>query len=121
MVEAHVVVQVARAGETVEPPTVPGLAHAVPAVRWIAPDLPLGSEAIGRRAGDLGQAAIAIEVEELGRAPDVGGIIRDVHGDITDHPDAVLMGVGKNLAPCGIEAILEVCLRLRLCGKAIVL
>ena len=120
MVQAHAVVQRERTAQTVHPPTVAVLLHVVPAERRVAPHLALGRKIVGRRAGNLNRLAGIGQPEVLGLAPRVGRIVRDVHRNVADNLDALLVRVVHELAPGQVKAILHVCLQLGLVVEALI-
>ena len=85
----------------------------VPAERRVAPHLALGRKVVGRRARNLNRLTGIGQPEVLGLAPRVGRIVRDIHRDIADDLDALLVRIVHELAPGKVKAVLHV--RLQLC------
>lgn len=52
--------------------------------------------------------------------PGVGGVVRDIHGDIADHLNALRVGVAHDVLPGKLKAVLKVGLNVRLLGKSAV-
>ena len=75
--------------------------------RGVSPNLSRFGEAVGRGAGDFCRHSRCIELEHLRFAPGVGGIVRDVHGDISDDANTALVGVAFKLAPLAVKTILR--------------
>ena len=113
VVQAHTVVERERATQAVHPPAVAVLLHVVPAERRVAPHLALGRKVIGRRTGDLDCLAGIGKPEVFGLAPRVGRIVRNVHGNVADDLDVLLVRIVHELAPGKVKAVLHV--RLQLC------
>ena len=85
----------------------------VPAERRVAPHLALGRKVVGRRTGDLDCLTGIGQPEVLGLAPCIGRIVRDIHRDIADDLDALLVRIVHELAPGQVKAVLHI--RLQLC------
>ena len=113
VVQAHAVVERERATQTVHPPAVAVLLHVIPAEGGVAPHLALGRKIVGRRARDLNRFAGIGQPEVLGLAPRIGRIVRNIHRNIADDLDALLVRVVHELAPGQVKAVLHV--RLQLC------
>ena len=78
VVEAEDVIHLDGAFDAADPPAEAVLAHGVPVVERVAPELAVLGEVVRRDAGDLLRDVLLVELEELRLAPDVGGVRRDV-------------------------------------------
>ena len=107
MVQAHIVVQLEGAAQPLGPPHVAIMVHMAPAKGGVAPDLSGLGETVGRGAGNLCGRTRIIKLEHLGFTPGIGGVIRDVHGNIADNANAALVGVALELAPLAVKTILR--------------
>ena len=121
MVQAHAVVERKRTTQAIHPPAIAVLLHVIPAEGGVSPHLPLGRKVVGRRARNLNRLAGVGQPEVLGLAPRVGRIIRNIHGDIADDLDALLVCIVHELAPGQVKAILHVRLQLGLFVEALVI
>ena len=113
MIQAHAVVERKRTTQAIHPPAVAVLLHVVPAERRVAPHLTLGRKVVGRRARNLNCLAGIGQPEVLGLAPRVGRIVRNVHGNVADDLDVLLVRIVHEFAPGQVKAVLHV--RLQLC------
>ena len=117
MVDADDVEVLSRRAQTAHPPGEAILLHALPVVDGVAPVLAVGVEPIGRAARDDTRTARAGQLEVLGVRPDVGGVQRDVDGDIADDLDAVFVRIGTQTLPLGVEAELQEALEIDLVAQ----
>ena len=78
-----------------------------PVIDGIAPILAVGVEAIGRAARDDARTAGTGQLEVLRIRPDVGGVQRDIDGDIADDQHTVFMGILPQTLPLRMEAELQ--------------
>ena len=86
---------------------VPLCVHLLPVVDGVAPELTVGTEAVGGTAGHRRGTAAGVQLEELGVGPDVGGIQGHIDGHVADDPDAVAVGVGAQGLPLAEKFILQ--------------
>ena len=121
VVQAHAVVECERTAQAVEPPAIAILLHVIPAEGGVAPDLALGCKVVGRRPRNLNRLAGVGQPEVFGLAPRVGRIVRDIHWDIADDLDALLVCIVHKLAPGKVKAILHVRLQLGLVVELLVI
>ena len=120
VVQAHAVVERERATQTVHPPAVAVLLHVVPTEGRVAPHLALGSKIVRRRARNLNRLAGIGQPEVLGLAPRIGRIVRNIHRNVADNLDALLVRIVHEFAPGQVKAILHVRLQLGLVVEALV-
>ena len=113
MVQSHAIVERERATQTVHPPAVAVLLHVIPTEGGVAPHLALGRKIVGGRARNLNRLAGIGQPEVLGLTPCVCRIVRNVHRNVADDLDALLVRVVHELAPGQVKAVLHV--RLQLC------
>ena len=93
MVDPHNVVHIERRGQPFHPPFVSGLRQIIPVVERIAPELALGSVAVGRAARDLDRRPVGVQHEHLVVGPRVGAVLGDVDRYVADYFYALLVGV----------------------------
>jgi hypothetical protein len=72
------------------PPREAVLAHALPAVERVAPELAGLAEVVGRDAGDRARAKLLVEVEQLGVRPHVRAVERDVDRRVAEDRTSLL-------------------------------
>ena len=84
----------------------------IPTEGGVAPHLALGRKIVGRRARNLNRLAGIGKPEVLGLAPCIGRIVRNIHRNVADDLDALLVRVVHELAPSQVKAVLHVCLQL---------
>ncbi len=121
VVQAHAVVERKRTTQAIHPPAIAVLLHVVPAEGGVTPHLALGRKVVGRRARNFNCLAGIGQPEVFGLAPRVGRIVRDIHGDIADDLDALLVRIVHELAPGKVKAILHVRLQFGLVVEALVI
>ena len=93
MVDADDIAEAHGGGKRESPPVVGVVLHGFPVVDGVAPVLAGGAEVVGRGAGVGAGAAVAVEFEEVGVGPDVGGIVGDEDGEVAEDLDVVGVGV----------------------------
>ena len=120
VIQTHAVVERECAAQAIHPPAIAVLLHVVPAERRVAPHLALGRKVVGRRTGNLNRLAGIGQPEVLGFAPRVGRIVRDIHRNIADNLDVLLVRIVHELAPSQVKAVLHVRLKLGLVVEALV-
>ena len=118
VVQAHTVVERERATQTVHPPAIAVLLHVIPTEGGIAPHLALGRKIVGRRAGNLNRLAGIGQPEVLGLAPRIGRIVRNIHRNVADNLDTLLVRIVHELAPGQVKAVLHVRLQFGLAMEA---
>ena len=107
VVDAHGVIELAGGAQAPDPPAVAVRAHAVPVVERVAPELAVGSEVVGRHAGDLRRAALIVELEVLALRPHVRAVKRNIDRHVADDPDALPADVRAQRIPLAEEQILR--------------
>jgi len=83
VIEAQEIDHLQRVSHAVDPPGEPVVCQGIPIIHRIAPPLAEFAEVVGRDASDNSRMAVPIELEQLLMGPDVRGIVRNEHGDIT--------------------------------------
>ena len=89
VVDADDVAETEGGAEAGGPPVVVVAVHGFPVVDGVAPVLAGGAEVVGRGAGVGAEAEEAVEFEEVGFTPDVGGIVGDEDGEVAEDLDVV--------------------------------
>ena len=107
MVDAYHVIELLRAVNAAYPPAVAVGLHGVPVVQGIAPELAVLGEVIWRNTGDLGGDIVLVELEEARLAPHVGGVQRDIYGDIADEAHSGLARIAAQGVPLLEEKVLD--------------
>src|SRR6185312_11191919 len=87
VVEADEVVERERTTDARDPPVEAAFFKQAPLVKRVAPALAGCGEVIRRDAGDTGGLTLVVELEDLGVRPDVGGVVADEDGDVTEDFD----------------------------------
>ena len=93
VVDADDIAEAHGGAEAGDPPVVGVVLHGFPVVDGVAPVLAGGAEVVGRGAGVGAGAEVAVEFEEVGVGPDVGGIVGDEDGEVAEDLDGVGAGV----------------------------
>ncbi len=106
VVEAQLVVEDEAVPQALDPPGVSGLAHPIPAVEGIPPELPGRAEVVGGNAGDACRCAVRVEVEEVLVRPHVGRVERGVDGNVAQDRDTAIARLRAKLAPARHEHVL---------------
>ena len=88
MVDADDVEQARGRRDAALPPVEAVVAHPVPVVKRVAPELTVGGEAVGRAACHTRRHTVAVELEQVGIRPDVARIVGNVDGQVADDLDA---------------------------------
>lgn len=114
MVDADDVEALPCCAQASHPPGEAVLFHVRPVIDGIAPILSIGVEAVRRAARDDARTAGAGQLEVLRVRPDVGGIQRNIDGDIADDQHAVFMGILPQPLPLRMEAELQEPLKIKL-------
>ena len=112
MIDAHDVVELKGLPQAGDPPGEIGGLVIIPAVDRVAPDLTVGGEVIGRAAGNFGELAVAVHLEQLRVRPCVRAVGGNVDGHVANELDGVRVGIGLELAPLLEELELHVLLEL---------
>ena len=120
VIQTHAVVERERATQAIHPPAIAVLLHVVPSERRVAPHLALGRKVVGRRTGNLNRLAGFGQPEVLGLAPRIGRIVRDIHRNVADDLDTLLVRIVHKLAPGQVKAVLHVRLQLGLVVETLV-
>ena len=107
MVYAYHVIEFLCAVDAAYPPAVAVGFHGVPVVEWIAPELAVLGEVIGRNAGDLCGDVVLVELEEARLAPHIGGVQRDIYGDIADEAHPGLARIAAQGVPLLEKEVLD--------------
>src|ERR1043166_5427332 len=82
-----------------DPPLEAVLAHPLPIVDGVAPELARAAEVVGRDSGDEARAATLVELEEVGLGPHVSRVVRDEDGDVADDLNLLVAAVGAQARP----------------------
>ena len=108
MVNADDVVQPAGAVDAADPPAEAVLAHPIPVVQGVAPELAVGAEIVGRHTGyGLGNQRF-IQLEELRLRPHVSGIHGHIDGQVADDADALRVDIVAQPLPLAEEQVLQI-------------
>jgi hypothetical protein len=91
---------------TREPPAKAAAPHGVPIVEWIAPELTLGIEVVGRNAGHALRLAARVEGKQLALPPNFDAVAIDVVRQVAEQKHALLVGVGLERSPLELEQVL---------------
>ena len=108
MVNADHIVELLRAADATDPPAVAVARHRFVVVERVAPELPVGAEAVGRDAGDLNGDVVFVQLEHLGLCPHVGGVHRHIDGQVADDADAEGVDIVLERGPLAEEQKLNV-------------
>ena len=108
MVNADHIVELLRAADAADPPAIAVACHRFVVVERVAPELPVGAEAVGRDAGDLNGDVAFVQLEHLGLCPHVGGVHRHIDGQVADDADAEGVDIVLERGPLAEEQKLNV-------------
>ena len=110
MVDADDVEALPCRAQAAHPPREAVLLHMCPVIDGIAPVLAIGVEAVRRAARNDAWTAGTGQLEILRVRPDIGGIQRNIDGDIADDQHAVFMGILPQPLPLRYFRLAGVCL-----------
>ena len=113
MVDADDVEALPCCAQASHPPGEAVLFHVRPVIDGIAPILSIGVEAVRRAARNDAWTAGTGQLEILRVRPDVGGIQRNIDGDIADNQHTVFMGILPQTLPLRVEAVLEEAMKIK--------
>ncbi len=103
MVDPGNVDQPVDGAKPLNPPAEAVLAHPLPVVERVAPELPGRAEVIRRHSGNLCAPPPGVELELRAIGPDVGAIVGDEDRDIAEDQHASLVGVASQRGPLPVE------------------
>ena len=107
VVQAQDVIDPELEGQPAQPPGVALLFHPRPVKQGVAPQLPVGGEAVGGTAGHLGGPPLFVQLELLRTGPHVGAVPRRVDGQVSDDGDPPPVGPLLQGPPLGEEQVLH--------------
>ena len=106
VIDAHQIEQDQLASQAVQPPAVTSLGQGGPVVERIAPALAGGGEVVGGYAGDGGGAAGLVQKEQFPVRPDVGAVVGDEDGQVTEQAHVTPVGLVTQGQPLALEQVL---------------
>jgi len=93
--------------QTTDPPLIAGTFVFLPAVKRIAPKLPIRRKRIRRASGHFGQIAGLVNLKQLRLCPKIAGIRRNIDWDVADNGNSPLICIAFQRGPLLIEPILK--------------
>jgi hypothetical protein len=84
MIQAHGIHMCQKRPQTIDAPAVTGVAHSVPVIDGIAPELPREAEIIRRNTRDKTGPVLLVEQEQLRVRPDIARIGGHEKGQVAD-------------------------------------
>src|SRR5260370_5384328 len=99
MIEADVVRIVRYPAHTVDPPGISPLLHHVPAIKRIAPALPLCAEKIRGHAGDDFGIEVGVQTKQIGVGPDIGAVKIYEDRDVAHDANRMSRAIGSKRLP----------------------
>ena len=113
MVDADNIETLPCCAQASHPPGEAVLFHVRPVIDGIAPILSIGVEAVRRAARNDAWTAGTGQLEILRVRPDIGGVQRNIDGDIADNQHTVFMGILPQTLPLRVEAVLEEAMKIK--------
>lgn len=107
MIDAHNIDQRQRCAESFDPPVVAAFFQHIPTVERVPPQLSGGAEVIGRHTGDHRRPAFIVEEEQLRMRPDIGAVVGDEDGNISQDLNTQVINVLLQCQPLIEEEILD--------------
>ena len=99
------------------PPQKERLPMSGPVIEGISPVLPHLGKGVRRYARNRGGQKVFVQLEELGAGPHLGGVGRDVDGQIPQDRDIPVVGIGLEGAPLPEKVVLKEDLKVDLIGQ----
>src|SRR5216684_1650009 len=99
MIEADVVKIARDPAHPVDPPRIPLLLHHVPAIKRIAPALPVCAEKIRGHAGDDFGIEVGVQTKQIGVGPDIGAVEIYEDRDVAHDANRMLRAIGSKRLP----------------------
>jgi len=107
MIDAHEVGELGRGAQPLDPPAIAGLPVILPVIQWVAPELPVFAEIVGRYTSDVAGSTFLVELQHVAIGPCIGAVEGNVDRHVAEKTDAFFPGVVPQSLPLVVEQALD--------------